>query len=358
MSFRRSIAALSLLVLICGALPASSADAPTRKKVAILVFDGVQTIDFAAPLEVLSGAFEVFTVGPTREPLATAQGLRILPTYSITDAPQADILVVPGGGRERPDAKGPLEMAEPVWGHPEVLAWVRERAAKAEIVLSVCNGAFVLARLGLLDGLEATTTATLIPLLEQASPKTKVRDDRRFVDNGKIITAAGLSAGIDASLHVIERVQGRGTAQLHALGIEYPWDPEGGWTRAALADRYMRFRFDRIPDGDATSLSREGDRDRWTSRWAIRSGATPGGVRRLFEVALEGGVTWAPTTVRWERATAVGPEDHESLWKFRDEGGRPWAGRLRVDPVPGTQDRFEVSLSVERADARAAARVD
>lgn len=351
MSFRRSITALTLLILACGALPASSADAPPRKKVAILVFDGVQMIDFAAPLEVLTGAFEVFTVGPTREPVETAQGLRIIPAYGIADAPQAEILVVPGGGgRSRPEPKNALERGEPFSGHPEVLAWLGERAAKAEIVLSVCNGAFILARLGLLDGLEATTTAGLIPVLEQAAPKTKVRRDRRFVDNGKIITAAGLSAGIDASLHVIERVHGRGRAQLSALGIEYPWDPEGGWTRAALADRYMLFRFDRIPDGDATSLSREGDRDHWTSRWAIRSGATPGGVRQLFEVALEGNVTWAPTTVRWERAAAVGPEDHESLWKFRDEGGRPWSGRLRVDPVPKTQDRFEVSLSVERAD--------
>lgn len=352
MSFRRSITALTLLILACGALPAASAEQPPRKKVAILVFDGVQMIDFAAPLEVLTGAFEVFTVGPTRDPLETAQGLRIVPTYSIADAPQAEILVVPGGGGPgpRPEARSAIERAEPFSGHPEVLAWVRERAAKAEIVLSVCNGAFILARLGLLDGLEATTTAALIPVLEQAAPKTKVRRDRRFVDNGKIITAAGLSSGIDASLHVIERVQGRGTAQLHALGIEYPWDPEGGWARAALADRFMLFRFDRIPAGDWTSLSREGDRDRWTSRWAIRSGATPGGVRQLFEVALEGGVTWAPTTIRWERTAAVGPEDRESLWRFRDEGGRPWTGRLRVDPVPGTQDRFEVSLSVERAD--------
>jgi putative intracellular protease/amidase len=360
MAFRRLMAALTLLVLACGALPAASADAPPpRKKVAILVFDGVQMIDFAAPLEVFAGPFEVFTVGPTREPVATAQGLRVVPTYAITDAPQAEILVVPGGGRERPDAKGPLERAEPIWGQPEVLAWIRERAAKAEIVLSVCNGAFTLARLGLLDGLEATTTAGLIPLLAQASPKTKVRDDRRFVDNGKIVTAAGLSAGIDASLHVVERVLGRGTAQLYALGIEYPWDPEGGWTRAALADRYMLFRFDGIPDADWTSVSREGDRDRWTSRWRLRSGSTPGGVRRLLEPALERGVTWGgPTAVRWERAAAVDPEAPESLWKFRDERGRPWTGRLRVDPMPGAKDRFDVSLTVERADARTAARVD
>ena len=86
---RRSLAALTLLVLFCGALPASSADAPPRKKVAILVFDGVQMIDFAAPLEVLTGVFEVFTVGPTREPVETAQGLRIVPTYAIADAPQS-----------------------------------------------------------------------------------------------------------------------------------------------------------------------------------------------------------------------------------------------------------------------------
>ena len=331
------------------AAAASPAPRSPEKKVAILVFDGVQTIDYAAPLEVLGGMFETFTVGPTGEPVRTAHGQRLTPDYAFADAPPAEILVVPGGGSRKPGLS-PVERAMPVHDQPTVVPWVRERAAAAEIVLSVCNGAFVLAHAGLLDGREATTNGGMLALLSQVAPTVAVRRDRRFVDSGKVITAGGLSAGIDAALHVVERVHGRGTAQLAALAIEYPWDPAGNWSRAALADRFMMFRFD-VPPGASTSLSREGGRDGWESRWRLTFGSSPGEVRRALEAAIDGGVTWGPPPPsQWVREVQVGAADGGvSRWRFTDEDGAPWRGSLRVDGAPGEAAGVWIAtLAVER----------
>src|SRR5207245_8921403 len=105
--------------------------------------------------------------------------------------------------------------------------------------MSVCNGAFILASAGLLDGLTATTTSGLIEKLRAEYPKTKVVDDRRFVDNGRIITAGGLSSGIDGALHVVSKMLGNGTAQAVALALEYDWRPGAGFARGALAARLI-----------------------------------------------------------------------------------------------------------------------
>ncbi|HET9226023.1 MAG TPA: hypothetical protein VFR31_05110, partial [Thermoanaerobaculia bacterium] len=123
------------------------------------------------------------------------------------------------------------------------------------------NGAFFLAKAGLLDGLEATTFAGLIDGLREAAPKARIVTDKRWVDNGKIITTAGLSSGIDGSLHVIEKLLGRGYAQRAALGMEYNWQPELNWARAALPDRMVRV--DTPSDLPVEPLLTQGTTDRW-----------------------------------------------------------------------------------------------
>ena len=185
------------------------------RNLAILIFDGVQIIDYTGPYETFghaysndAPAFNIYTVSEKTAPITTAMGMTVTPKYSFENAPWADVLVIPGGDVEKQVAS------------PAVIAWLQLQSKDAEVVMSVCNGAFILAKAGLLDGLEATTTAGLITRLRQAAPKTKVVDDRRFVDNGKVITTAGLSSGIDGSLHVIERFLGRGTAQMAALGMD------------------------------------------------------------------------------------------------------------------------------------------
>ncbi|GLH74784.1 hypothetical protein GETHLI_32860 [Geothrix limicola] len=182
------------------------------KKVAILIFDGVEIIDYTGPYEMFGAAgFQVFTVAATRHPVKTAMGMVVVPAYTFADAPRADVLVIPGGGVNVASA------------HADTLRYIKDTAAQAQHTLSVCNGAFILAQTGLLDGLTATTTRGNLQGLAKRHPKVKVVGDRRYVDNGKIITAAGLSAGIDGALHVIERLMGAEAATQVATYEEYAW---------------------------------------------------------------------------------------------------------------------------------------
>jgi transcriptional regulator GlxA family with amidase domain len=187
------------------------------KNVAILIFDGVQIIDSMGPYEVFGQAgWNVYTVAATTAPVTTAMGQTLVPRYSFANAPKADILVTPGG-----QVDGPMY-------DNGVLRFIRDQAQGAGVVLSVCNGALLLARTGLLDGLTATTFHGSIDELRAAAPRTRVVTGKRFVDNGKIVTSGGLSAGLDASLHVIEKLLGRPRAQEIARHLEYRWDPSPG----------------------------------------------------------------------------------------------------------------------------------
>lgn len=186
-----------------------------RKTVAILIYEGADLLDVAGPGEVFTLAgggrsFEVFTVAARAEPVRGAGGVALAPRYTLADAPRADILVLPGGATR--------EVAD----DPAAVAWVRKAAGEAEITLSVCTGALILARAGLLDGLEATTHHGSLEELRRAAPGAKVVEVRRFVDNGKVVTSAGVSAGIDASLHLVDRLLGPGAAAEAARIMEYP----------------------------------------------------------------------------------------------------------------------------------------
>jgi transcriptional regulator GlxA family with amidase domain len=161
-----------------------------------------------------AGRFDVFTVGPTAAPLTSQGFVQVSPRYSIASSPRPDILVVPGGA------------AGNVINDPAVMKWIQTTAGGAEQVLSVCNGAMILAHAGLLDGLEATTHHGSIEALRQHAPRTTVHDDRRFVDNGKVVTAAGVSAGIDMSLHVVAKLLGGQAAASTARYMEYGWTSE------------------------------------------------------------------------------------------------------------------------------------
>ncbi len=195
----------------CG-MPLS--ESPLR--VAILIFEGVQIIDYTGPYEMFGAAgFEVFTVAASKASVKTVMGMEVVPRHTFADAPPADVLVIPGGSLK--DAVD----------HAATLAFIKACAARNQVTLSVCNGAFILANTGLLKGLTVTTTRGNIPRLAQRHPELKVVGDRRYVDNGRIVTAAGLSAGIDGALHVIEKLKGRELAKQVAHGEEYAWVPEG-----------------------------------------------------------------------------------------------------------------------------------
>lgn len=203
-----------------------------RRQVAILVYQGVELLDFAGPGEVFASAasgagFEVFTVGASRDPVVSQGFVTVTPEYAIADAPAPNILVVPGGG------------VRALLSNPQMMSWLKASAAKAEIVLSVCNGALVLAETGLLDGLSATTHHGSLAALRREAQLTKVVEGVRFVDNGKIVTAAGVSAGIDAALHVVERLLGAEQAAVTARYMEYDRSARAGAAAAGL-DASMR----------------------------------------------------------------------------------------------------------------------
>src|SRR5258708_253675 len=158
------------------------------KKMSICFYlqDGVEVLDFAGPMEVFSYAgFQVFTVSRKKEPILAQGILKIIPDYSIDDAPPADILAFFGGnsGTASDD--------------PAVIFWIQSRKAATQYYFSVCTGAFIIGKAGILDSLTATTFHASIESLQKALPSTKVLSDVRFVDNRKVITTAGISAGID-----------------------------------------------------------------------------------------------------------------------------------------------------------------
>ena len=191
-----------------------------KKNVAILVFDGVELLDFAGPGEVFSTAgpgqsFQVYLVAAKPAPITSQGFASIMPEYTLANGPKPNVVIIPGGAGV---AKAATD--------PAVIDWIKESSKDAEVVMSVCTGAFLLGKADLLDGLEITTHFQSISALRTTFPKAKVVENRRFVDNGKIVTSAGVSAGIDASLHVVSRLQGPEAAKSTAKRMEYRWEPE------------------------------------------------------------------------------------------------------------------------------------
>jgi len=199
---------------------AAGAAASTKTRtVAILVYEGVELLDFSGPGEVFSAAhgpsgraFKVFTVAKTKAPVRSQGFVTITPEFSIADCPAPDIVVIPGGNVPSEDR--------------ELQEWVQRCADTNELVMSVCNGAFLAAEAGLLDGLEVTTHHGSLQALSANYPKAKVFTNRRFVDSGHIMTCAGVSAGIDGALHVVERLLGAQAAKDTARYMEYEWRPD------------------------------------------------------------------------------------------------------------------------------------
>jgi len=197
-----------------------------KLRVGILLFDGVEVLDFAGPFEVFSrtrltpgvesrrsedsAPFEVFTVAARGLPLFTTGGLRILPHFTFDGAPRPDILVIPGGFGTRA-----LLADQPT------LDWIRHRAAEVQRLTSVCTGALLLAKAGLLAGRRATTHWGALDLLASLDRTIIVERGRRVVEDG-IVTSAGVAAGIDMAFSVVESICGPAVADETAHYIEYP----------------------------------------------------------------------------------------------------------------------------------------
>ena len=195
-------------------------------KVGIFVFPGVEVLDFAGPYEVFTTAsrvhlrmhpetpppFEVFTIAMDSQPIKARAGLAVLADYTIASHPPIDLLIVPGG------------VVTEELNKPAIIAWLAATAARMQITASVCTGAFLLAKAGLLDNRRVTTHWEDIADLRRDFPELQVIDSARWVDEGGIVTSGGISAGIDMSLHLVERLAGRKLALRTARQMEYRWE--------------------------------------------------------------------------------------------------------------------------------------
>ncbi|HET9288799.1 MAG TPA: DJ-1/PfpI family protein [Gaiella sp.] len=189
--------------------------------VAVVLFDGAEELDYAGPWEVLAAwatqwpddGVEVFTVADSPEPVRSAKGLRVLADHTWASAPPIDVLVYPGGRGTR------RELAD-----DEVLGRLRSLREAGTLMTSVCTGALVFASAGLLRNRPATTWWGSLDVLAELDPTIEVRPDDRFVDSGEIVTAAGVSAGIDMALHLVARLHSPERAREVRRYIQY--DPE------------------------------------------------------------------------------------------------------------------------------------
>jgi len=309
---------IRLFVLIFAALfafPAMAEHEPHSQpqvRVGVLLFDGVEIIDFAGPYEVFGTAgFGVVTISPDGKPVKTAMGLTVTPDASFANAPPFDILLVPGG--DVADAQK----------DPRILDFIRKHADSSRYVLSVCTGSFIMGSSGVLDGLKATTFNPRIGDMAKQYPKVDVIKDVRWADNGKVITSAGLSSGIDAALHVVARVRGTDQAKTIAMHLEYDWKSEGGFVRSRMADRY-------IPAGlhDAVQwpkdlkidqLSAFGDERRWQARYHISSATQAKDLLERLNKGTGGIAGWTRegNTYRWTSEQ----EGHHVTMQFQTTPG-------------------------------------
>lgn len=211
------------------ALPARRPAAPVALapaapvKVAVLVYPGVELLDFSGPAEVFSNVpgVQVYLVSTGSKALTTkGQALHLTADYTLATAPQPDILVVPGG---------PMEVVPAVYRNPAVLAWVKKADQGTQLTMSVCTGAFILSRAGLTHHKRITSHWAAVDSLQRFDPQATVLKDQRFVEDGRLLTTAGVSAGLDGALRVVEELRGHEQAVLVARIMQYDkWQPSQG----------------------------------------------------------------------------------------------------------------------------------
>jgi transcriptional regulator GlxA family with amidase domain len=195
------------------------------RRVGIMIFPDVEVLDFCGPFEVFSvtrlddtrrreteSPFDVRLVAETRDVVVATGGLEVTPDCTLAECPPLDVLVVPGGW-------GTRALLE----HRPILDWIGERGAAVPTLTSVCTGALLLGRVGLLDGRRATTHWRALDLLRDVAPRATVVEDLHVVEDGHVVTSAGISAGIDMSLRVVARIHGETIARETARHMEYPY---------------------------------------------------------------------------------------------------------------------------------------
>jgi len=207
-----------------------------RKQVGVVVYEEVEVLDFCGPFEVFSVTrlkeekrreepypFSVLLVAETKSPVVATGGMKVVPDHDLDSCPRLDILVVPGGWGSRHQMH-----------NERLLKWIADRSRQAETLASVCTGALLLGKAGLLDGKRATTHWRVLDWMQELFPKVTVEKRLHFVEDGTLFSSAGISAGIDMSLRVVARYYGEAVARAAARHMEYPF-PETDERRITLA---------------------------------------------------------------------------------------------------------------------------
>jgi len=206
-----------------------------QKRVGIVIFDDVEVLDFCGPFEVFSAVrlnedrrredaspFDVLLVAEKSGPVSASGGMKVIPDHAFHTCPKLDVLVVPGGWGTRRELK-----------NPAMLDWLRQRAAEVETLTSVCTGSMLLGFAGLLDGRHATTHWKALDWMRDSFPSVTVEYDQHVVEDGRVLTSAGISAGIDMALKAVARHCGETAARATAMHMEYPY-PDSNARRISI----------------------------------------------------------------------------------------------------------------------------
>jgi len=282
-------------------------------KVAILIFDGAEIIDFAGPWEAFGTAgFLVHTVAERMEPHTMVFGQKLMPNYTFDDAPAAQVLLIPGGGVGQQ------------MNNDKLISWIVKKSGEVDHVMSVCTGAQLLAKTGLLDGGKATITYGMEEVLAQQAPKVQVVYRQRYVESGKFITTAGLTSDIDAAIYLISKMLGTGAGQAVALRMEYDWQADGAYSRSALADRFLpdglRYAGNALGSYRGTVLSTIGNTDHWEMKIAFADPKTPGEVIKLLTERVNANTARIRGPITFDASA----DSTRTSWKFADEQGSAW----------------------------------
>lgn len=311
--------------------------ANAQKKVAILVYDGVEVIDYSGPYEAFYYAYKdgqhyytIYTVASSKQPITCRGGLQIIPTYTFEDAPAPDLLLIPGGSVQ----------GNPAVDNDSTIAWIRKVAAGSPTVMSVCNGATLLSKAGVLDGKEVTSNAYIayFKTIEQFCNNCRVVYDKRFVWSGKVITTGGLAAGIDGALSVVEKELGKAAATEAALSMEYYWNP-ASFSRADFAEATFLNTYYLLKGAafKGNIIKTEGDNAQWEKVIKVYSEA---GKDSLVQTAI----TSLTARDKWLNLSKTGDYAYEA--SFTDLRGLRFKGWVEFTDLG--KNEFLVRIRVKR----------
>lgn len=243
------------------------------QKVAVLLFQDVEIIDFAGPWEVLGASgMQVFSVAKNDSMIHTGMGMQIKPDYTFENCPTPDILLIPGGYVDAKDTT--------------VVNWIKRMDKVSDYTFSVCTGAYYLGASGILDNIPSTTYYPAVPDLKKIAPTSQVLDDVRFVHTGRIITSAGLSSGIDAAFHLVAQFIGTPRTLQLANDLEYNWNEKDQYVRGNLADKFVQDFLMMFIPYQYEMLKYEGGRTEWTVELDVDAALTVEEIQQLIDIEL------------------------------------------------------------------------